>query len=240
MLIRSKFHDYYDTVASSGVDHETLYIRTTSIVRIPRVEELPYDYEFESRVKRLRVTLNLRTKVIFTLVGFCGKVYPCAKVEIKRREEPSVLLETHFCYSFEDLTQLCDLLNHEILFESIHRWSRHADQSKFFEADYSKWLPAFHAHRAPAFLIHETSEDHKRVWQFVVNPNLGLLRFQSVKDPYSAFQEIYSFISGVLGTTENRMMTISDKEMAKKRGHDHKYSFKTEPGQKKRKRKEKA
>lgn len=231
MLIRSKFHDYYDTAATYGVDREVVYVRTPSVVRIPRVQELPYDYEFQSIVKRVGV---LKTNVSYFLMGFCGKIYPGAKVTIYKSEVTGIrLLETHFIYSKKDLHDLVKLLNHDMKEYSRYSWHSQANQATFFEADYSKFLTIFHVQRAPSFLIHETVEDRKRVWQLVANPTLSAVRFQSVKDPHTAFQDIYQFISGVLGTTENRMFTLSDKELAKKRGHDGRYSFRTPPKGKK-------
>ena len=52
-------------------------------------------------------------------------------------------------------------------------------------------------------------------------------RINRIKNSYSAFQDIYMYISGVLGNTEKNMVQISDKDMLYKRGFN-KWSFKKE------------
>ena len=55
-------------------------------------------------------------------------------------------------------------------------------------------------------------------------------RFVQIKDPPTAFQDIFMYIAGVIGITEPVTVKISDKELAKKKGHDGKYSFRKPPG----------
>ena len=68
----------------------------------------------------------------------------------------------------------------------------------------------------------------------VTNAQLKDFQFAKMKDPFTAFQDIYMYISGVLGVDAKPMVQISDKDLAHKRGHGGKYSFKKPPGTKKR------
>jgi len=52
--------------------------------------------------------------------------------------------------------------------------------------------------------------------------------FARMADPFTAFQEIQMYISGVLGTNENDMVQISDTDMRDAKGHDN-MSFKKYP-----------
>jgi len=54
------------------------------------------------------------------------------------------------------------------------------------------------------------------------------LRFQKVVDSFTAFQEISMFISGVLGQTENPMITTSDRDLAISKGFTQ-LSFRKKP-----------
>ena len=65
---------------------------------------------------------------------------------------------------------------------------------------------------------------------FVVkNPTLKDLRMQNVLDPFSCFQNIEQFISGVVPGQHMPMVTLSDKHMVVKKGFDPKYGFRTRP-----------
>jgi hypothetical protein len=66
--------------------------------------------------------------------------------------------------------------------------------------------------------------------ELIINPRLKDWGFQSIKDPVTAFQDIFMYISGVLGIPDPAMIKISDKELAKKKGHDGKFSFRKPPG----------
>jgi hypothetical protein len=59
-----------------------------------------------------------------------------------------------------------------------------------------------------------------------LNPLLKSIGFQTQKDPFTVFQCIQSYISGVIGIPEKPMVKVSDKDLAAKRGHDGPYSFK--------------
>lgn len=48
-------------------------------------------------------------------------------------------------------------------------------------------------------------------------------------DPYSCFQNIEQFISGVVPGQQMPMVTLSDKHMVLKKGFDPKYGFRTRP-----------
>jgi hypothetical protein len=69
-----------------------------------------------------------------------------------------------------------------------------------------------------------------------INPRLADYQFQSFIDPYTAYQEIDMWISGILAFPPNFMVTVSDQTLVKKHGFDEEYGFRTRPHAKKRKR----
>ena len=66
-----------------------------------------------------------------------------------------------------------------------------------------------------------------------INPRLADYRFESFIDPYTAYQEIDMWISGILAFPPNFMVTVSDETLVKKHGFDEQYGFRTRPDMKK-------
>jgi hypothetical protein len=61
--------------------------------------------------------------------------------------------------------------------------------------------------------------------KFTVNTPLSIFQFYKVFDPYSAFQAVQSYVSGVLGGSENPMIEVSNAIKIVKAGFDLKTSF---------------
>lgn len=231
MKIFSKFRDFYDTASSHGIDKEIVYVREQDVIRIPRVEEMPYAYDFSSRAPHNGEMLYVRVSVDFILVGFCGTIFPGAHIEVKI--DDMNLTENYYCYSHESLIKFCAKLGHVL---EEHRWSWNSRMSskEFFSSPHANWHSQFHLHKTPIFIVRRDDDSKaKRNHQILVNPMLKNFNFQTVKDAYSAFQEIQMYVSGVLGASSKPMLKLSDKELAKKRGHDGVYSFRKPPKGKK-------
>jgi hypothetical protein len=87
--------------------------------------------------------------------------------------------------------------------------------------------------KSPVFLVpiisSESDRDQRNLEnlqaKFTLNPNLKDLQFQKYKDAYSTFQEIQSYISGILGVTTPETIVLSDKSKILKAGFDPKTSF---------------
>ena len=74
---------------------------------------------------------------------------------------------------------------------------------------------------SPIFVVYNSFEETN----LVINPCLRDLQFQKVFEPYTTFQEIDMFLSGVMQSPEKNMINISDKDMRDKKGFNDK-SFK--------------
>ena len=53
--------------------------------------------------------------------------------------------------------------------------------------------------------------------------------FVKMVDPYTAYQEMEMYLSGVFGGNYPECVEISDEQMKIKKGFGHKYAFKKEP-----------
>ena len=222
MLIISKFHDYYDSAIAHGIDKSVVYKRDTKI----EGKDRPDKYRSMDTVP----SDNKRWYTEGFLLGFCGKLYPYYKLTEAKENNP----EVKFFYEYEKLEKFLNLKNKKVA--NRDRWSwrgREPTKKEWFDANThtSRGLDAlFLKERCPVFTWSQNYYGSGVVT--VINPCLKDINFQQVLDPYTAFQEIYMYISGVLGTNENDMVDISDKDMLKKRGFD-KWSFKKLPTKRK-------
>lgn len=212
MLIVSKFHDYYDTVMSQGVDKGTVYLRETREID-PDKHRRGYYFTEGKKGRRFEVGSGV--------VGFCGELYPF--VAFEEYSQP-----TRYVYN-EDAFQAA-------IFElgiatKDKRWSwgeskdmldNKARPKHFDVGNHKALLPLFQEHKVPVFMkVSET---------LTLNPRLKTLGFQRIKDPFTAFQDVYMYVSGVIGSDRPVPVELTDEERAAKKGHDGKYSFRKPPG----------
>jgi hypothetical protein len=196
--------DYYDSIKSFGVDKTVVYNRKEERIKFKKGPSMYADGLFDQKYFR-------GTRII----GFCGKLYP--------------LLQTRKFIIYDKKMALKSVKNSGKI-----SWNNRDLVACFNEyLNNPELLKIFVDKNTPAFIYgdyldgkYEGGKDK----ELIINPRLKNWKFQSVKDPVTAFQEIYMFLSGVLGTPEKPMIKISDKEMAKKRGHDSPFSFRKPKG----------
>lgn len=204
MYIISKFRDYYDTAATYGIDKTCVYERTEKVIPY-RLEEA------HSRVLREHSSW-FDDGLICGVIGFCGQLYPVANTP---NAEPTIY------YAKTEVPEAA---------QKTFRSYLYGPNIDFWDAgEWSCLKPIFQDHKAPVFLIQKNS----RKVELVLNPCLKPFEFYRIKPSAQAFQEIFQYISGVLGVSTNPMASISDKKMAEKKGFDER-SFKKDPGGKKR------
>lgn len=62
----------------------------------------------------------------------------------------------------------------------------------------------------------------------IINAKLSSCSFESFRDPYTAYQEIFQYYSGVLGGVREVIPEVSNDDMIEAKGFDLKYSFRKE------------
>lgn len=241
MYIVSKFHDYYDTASMYGIDKTCVYKRSEESVKIERPHwysnhtiSLPDGKTFElprtGRGVSTRWGEKVEWNITHLLVGFCGAIYPMVHIQ-----DTSSSGKSYCFYSHEEFQEFVDKVG---LFSTTRnryyyyspRWDKYNVEHQKGAEQYfkdvaeinQKYGEIFHAFKAPVFVIKERS--------VVLNSPLKPLGFMKVKDPQTAFQDIYMYISGVIGIDVKPMIQVSDKVKAASRGHDSEYSFKKTPG----------
>lgn len=230
MYITSKYHDYYDSASAYGIDKECVYRRDLKEIDIPKIN-LPYWAEKHTHGFKL----TLRPMIL----GFCGDIYPAVVFEYEFEKNVYPLIapvpKNEIVYNFDVYrTRLQEL---GVSLDSGKRFFWHRDYldhdkgaENFFNDNYDDFKDLFRKYHVPIFsLQHKPS---RTGFVLTLNPKLNTIQFMKVKDPHTAFQDIFMYLSGVLGNKEKDTVKISDKDMLKQKGFDQ-YSFKTGKGEKK-------
>lgn len=244
MYIISKHKDFYDMVAGQkGIDKTIVFERHILTLSYNAnnvdakhwyVRPTSFPVYGGSRAGRYRgLSAGDKTFKVF-LVGFCGKIYVCAKVStvVKGRTPFESAFEVHsHIHGIDRIKEaVCEYFNNDKYFdEQKSRWSNHQDLQHVIECTTNpKLLELFHTHKTPQFILYAGEKDNLHI-----NGNLKLVEFFKLFDPFMAFQEIEMYITGVLGINNKPMVEISDKDKIAGHGFDPKYSFRKEPEDKK-------
>ncbi|MFY0656287.1 MAG: hypothetical protein JXR12_06020 [Neptunomonas phycophila] len=256
MRIISKFRDYYDNVQGMGSDNTDVFLREEVSAKGEDVdvhaglnellEKIPCDISFSYNSGKYVE----HYRIYPVIIGFCGKTTLLYRYESDR----TVL---HF-YSEEELSafirdDLSKRYKHDDYFPrklmgwerrwgnrgwrvGRHKFKQESVGEAFDEVNKLDLTNMFQQGKAPIFAIqhrelHRTGLGDK--FDLIYNVPLAQFDFVKTIDPYTAFQEISMYRTGVLGTGENEMVNISDEHKRDSKGFDE-HSFKKAPGQKKR------
>jgi hypothetical protein len=193
------------------------------------------EFEFRtfkpSSLKRVYKDRLIRVQGIVT--GFCGKIY-CGLRLIYSIDEHK--REDKFIWDKDEITEFIQQLKGQRF--SI-RQGILKPKDLMRETEQLSWLRnVFYKYNTPYFFFHSSS--YTRVSGIIVNHDLKRQQFFKVFDTFSAYQEIDMFLNNQLvDVTQPQTPVGGDKVIAAARGHDGKYSFKQEPGKKKRKKRKK-
>lgn len=239
MHIISKFNDYYDTASSFGIDKTCIYERKKKLlVEKPfkdlRRSEGPRLYDKDPGGFLHENITDLKQYIIC----FCGQSFSTLRVS-------RLGYEDQFFYSHEQFDKY--LSDNKIKLDLKKKSTFGTRFEDVFEIDKfeGRLKSLFHKHKVPVFVYGDfycspfyDLPNIAEISDVYLNPELKYFQFYKVKDPFMAFQEIHQFISGYLGSNEVDTVDIDDENMAKQKGF-YEYSFKTTPGSKKPRRKNK-
>ena len=233
MRIFSKFHDYYDIVMGHGSDPSRIYQRnqeekTISETEFSLIGNSGYYSErfnfFQYDARRDKRGKFGRTNVLTSgIIGFAGKLYPYTiHSDCFVRDEYQETIRNYFYTEKETI----DFMEKSENWDYDNDWTK--TQSKksvkdWFNNDNIKdFGKIFEKFNVPIFHIMSYGYGD---YNLTLNPKLKEYKFQSVINPYLAFQELEMFLSsGVIGQ-KKELINISDSDMIHKKGFD-KWSFK--------------
>ena len=218
MRIISDFHYYYDAVQREGQDLSLIYLRKQIEEELPFPFPDIYDYGRD-------ISISQR------MVGFCGKVYPVLELNLRHDWGE----KGTFCFNFADVDAFVEanLKKDEIKDYHAKKWyrswqrrphKRHLFAKFFAECEEKKnaFESMFEEH--PIFVAFPRKH-------LIYNASLKDCEFFRVFDTYTAFQELSMYL-GSKAQPEKPIPEVSDKIMVGVKGFN-KWSFRKEPGQKK-------
>ena len=204
MLITDGKRDYYDSVAGTmGIDKTLVWKRN--------IEELKYSSPNSFyRIVNCHPynTKNFKHVEMF-IIGFCGKSYIGFKFEINT----DIKIIT---YDKEEVIKVFNL-NDKTMKYTLNNFNNYYDEISKINYD-----EVYRKHNTPVFIISSDYTNHNTY--MTINGCLSDYEFYKVFNSFDAFQEISMFIGGVLVSSENAIVNISNSDRIKQYGFD-KYSF---------------
>lgn len=224
MLIVSDFHDYYDSAHAYGIDKQVVYRRVT--------KNIPWEHKFMTWAERKQCPAPFEQLIGALVVrkfviGFCGHMHPIIHIQSDIGGQ-HCFYDAHSLGIYLGQSEMKADPKLRFGFYSDYDVKSKKDTQEFFNPhNWDKLLGKFQEYKCPVFMYGRTED---KAPSLVLNPVLKHYRFQKVKDPVSAFQDIHMYISGVLGVEHRPTVSISDKDKQAAKGHDGPYSFKKPPG----------
>jgi hypothetical protein len=219
MLIQSAFSDYYDGVARLGIDTTIRYRRdTTSLKAVSpyTIAHLPRDFHYNNDLDLQRNQGAPNRVLVFQIIGFCG-----TSIVSLTDEEKTYFGEEILALDWAKTKSYRKFSNYQIVTDCIQRFHNQTDHSLFQQFK----VPIFSVPIVSPLNAYELNAAALYWPTFTLNPKLSDRKFYQYKDAYSAFQDIQSYISGVLGIDPQPTIELSDKSKIIKAGFDPKTSF---------------
>ena len=239
MYIIGKWKDYYDGVAGSlGIDKTIVFER--DIIEIEETHKFPEPFKNEKK-------FNLKKKNPFHeiayfhlnknngkyegggmfIIGFCGKLYLGWKFVYPEKNYPYTK-HIDIIYGVENVIDFIEQRVWRGNFSDYTRDILNYDPIEIFR-EYKTPYFVYDLNLDPINNLNK-NRYHQKPY-FIINPVLKDYEFYKVFDPFTAFQEIQMFLSGVLGTNERDIVEVEDKYKIAQHGFD-KWSFRKEPNNK--------
>lgn len=218
MRIISDFHDYYDSAMAYGADEEVVYVRKTKDIVDPN------DYQLGGGEYVPQLGRGSLPRLAY--IGFCGWIIPAVNQYVYR-DARKLWGSWEWCYSLEEIEAVRPRGK-----DGKDPWS--AEEAAVFEVGKYKNLQLFRDYNCPVFLAIPERYHYRRNMRELdkvvkLNQPLGEMNFARVFDPFSAYQEIEMFLSGVLGWPGNATAEVADKHRFEGHGYNKESFRKTEP-----------
>lgn len=244
LIVNKSFNDYYDSILSLGIDSSIVYNRKDVEIILPEKHFLKNVYEKLPRQSWVYNSDN-HYEAFPLIIGFCGTVKLCYHLSA------DILISTYYsnntnrtkyCYSVDDIISFFKENKMDKELEKFQISKKR--KSIFFNMDFnqytltdlfeninndSNFYNLFIQYKVPLYVVE--FKEYKSC-KLILNPKLKDYNFQTQVDPFTMFQNISMFLSGVLGNNESKMVAISDKEKLIKAGMGNDSFKQASPGKK--------
>ena len=219
MRIFSHFSDFYDSALAFEVgDDSVVYLRQPISFKISKDTKYPPLVKEVLDLFNNRFTMenddNRFYQYLFTIF-FCGRVYPLIRIQtVDKKYDVS---EDHHFYDFATYQKFLE--KHAL--EFVNSRGRNLAEN-YFKVNVTERQHTFLIENKVTIVIIGKDE-------IVFNGKLSDYQFYKVFDPYTCYQELNMWLSGVLAYPQNIMIEVGNESKIQKRGFDSKYGFRTRP-----------
>jgi hypothetical protein len=241
MRIISKEKDYYDHIMTYGQDQGVIFLRNEICIDSALLnDEICASLMPSLRTIKKNIGLkNISIDIHIAIIVFCGKTYRCVICKIHDYSPwPGFSTNIKTFYNYVELEQYLKTLNSSI--ENRFTWPGESIKltlKQFLDDQETNELESYCIENKYPILTCKQNINHndkfisdfsryrdRRNWIIMANGNLSEFQFYKKKDPFSTYQELDMFISGILPQNSNMPISISDKDRIYQHGFD-KYSF---------------
>lgn len=220
------------------LDMNTTYVRETREI----VDFLTYNKD--SLTDFYRVGDDKRNAgFYFKYLGYCGQIYTICSITKSFNENS--FDENKLGNIFTNVDEVNQHIDEYLPAEVVNEYLRSKKNIGYstwfglnhvtlrgvfdkYEAEKHKYMKLFAEHRVPLFTVdfkRTVFKSMKTSYTITLNPNLSGLSFFKIKDSRQCFQDIYQYMSGVLGNSDKEIPAVSDIDMVVAKGFDKRYSF---------------
>lgn len=253
MIIKSNFRDYYDGVARNGADRSIRYIRTAVKSELDRT----FTFDMLEGFYRTHVDPDKGDSfyIAYKLIGFCDTLFPLYEFTRPANLGNRGKAEAYFCYSYEHVE---DFVAKHLGSESLDYFHNGNKKDRRFGSRASLWTqkisgtsvrewferwelekPKYKGlntrHKCPVIAAWNDSvmTEKRGLRRFTIleqNARLQPYDFMRVKDPVSAYQDIYMWLSNHANPNPT-IPHVSDEDLIIAKGFD-KFSFRKDKAKK--------
>ena len=237
MRIISKFNDYYDGAMGYGIDKTVIYNRSSAEFPAGSAEWAKIEKYLDSFKGGMHTGLlslhswlnsvdNLEVRNRFVLF-FCGKPHVGICLSSNYNKRGNWEVKERYCYSLEHAERFISEHEKRIRLEGKEIKALLKKIDRFFERYGAPKVSDFNdLHFSLDCPIIKVDSNIRKA-SLVTNPCLKDMEFYCVTDPFTAFQELSMYISGVMGGRSPRTVEIGNDDRIAKHGFN-KWSFRRE------------
>lgn len=253
MLIISKHKDYYDSAVGMGIDKTIVYNRDEKSIELEsgfwayrdKNPKIVTDI-MDAFYLYTETFTGIKRDIGFQVISFCGKIHIGFVFSnlLGSDDDGKENGEDHEVV-FYGKDDVIEAYKKAIYKHSNHYWGRsNLNYKANLSALNNAWdkiagIDTTETHReydTPVFVV--KCRDHFYNPKMILNPILKQYDFVKLYDPYTTFQEIQMYLSGVLASGDDVAETkMNEKQKVNQHGFDDKYGFRTRPGKGKKRKK---